>query len=212
MRAFDSDHIVRAGRAPPFHHRGTSVDALIESIMQLYRQISERLLQVRIDRSEWHSGPTPNIDIADALIARVRAYAAENMSHRQVQRLPTETAYRTFAPSHVSGADNTSLPGASPPDHARPLLPSELAERFAKEPLTGALLPPVGQQLKRRTFEYVNHALDLAKQGDAEAAETYAKLAECALKTAADFLPAEEYQTFANEVVSRVHPTDETSG
>jgi hypothetical protein len=188
------------------------VDALIESIMQLYRQISERLLQVRIDRSEWHSGPAPNIDIAEPLIARVRAYAAENMGQRQEQRLPTETAYRTFAPSHVSGEDNTSLPGASPPDDERPLLPSELAEHFAKEPRTGALLPPVGQQLKRRTFEYVNHALELAKQGDAESAETYAKLAECALRTAADYLSAEEYRTFANEVVSRVHPTDETSG
>jgi hypothetical protein len=186
------------------------MDALIESITRLYRQISERLLQARVDSARRHGGSAPKIDIAESLIARVRANATQNRSDRPERTLSTEST-SPVAPGHEGGEAISSLQGAPTPYHERPLLPNELAMQFSKEPRAGALLPAVGEQLKRRTFEYINRALELGKEGNAECAETYAKLAECALKTAADYLSEDEYLLFTQEVLSRVAPSDGTS-
>jgi hypothetical protein len=181
--------------------------SLIEVISQLYTQVSARLVQMRIDKPRSAIGSTARADIADPLIERIRKYAAENARRTDAgaspadQVVPTEGIARIAAA--MTAAKGTPVSGSSQPT------PNELALEFAKGPRAGALPPPVGEQLKKRTFEYINHALDLAKQGKVESAETCAKLAETALKAAAAYMSEEDYLAFEQEAMSRIAPPAE---
>lgn len=182
---------------------------LIEVISQLYTQVSARLVQMRIDKPTLATGSTAHADIADPLIERIRKYAAENANRTGARATPVQ-ADRIAPAEGIARIAADAMPAAgSPPAGSAQPTASELALEFAKQPRVGALPPPVGDQLKKRTFEYINHALDLAKQGNVDCAETYAKLAETALKTAAGYLPEEEYLDLEQEAMSRIMPPAE---
>ena len=151
--------------------------SLIEVISQLYVQVSARLVQLRIDKPTSATGSTANADIANPLIARIRKYAAANADRTGAGATPVDADRIAPAEGIARIAADVAPAERSPlADSAQPK-PSELALEFAREPRAGALPPPVGEQLKKRTFEYINHALELAKQGNVESAETCAKLA-----------------------------------
>ncbi len=190
---------------------GEKVDSLLKGVMQLYLQVSTRLLKLRVDKTDQNIGPVTNVDIVGPLGAQARRYAVAIQGGEISAAGPAES--NAIAPDESASdgektADRSDTP--SPAAHA-PELPSELALQFSREPRAGSLKPPMGEQLRRRTFEYVNHALQLAKQGKVESAETYAKLAQAALATASAYLSAEEYLALTREVMLRVHPESDSS-
>lgn len=180
---------------------------LIEAISQLYTQVSARLVQMRIDQPRLAAGSTAGADIADPLIERIRKYAAEHAKQTDAGTTPADRIVPAEDIAQIAGeiAPAKGAPTPGPPYPAT----NELALEFAKEPRVGALPPPVGEQLKKRTFEYINRALELAKHGKVESAETCAKLAETALKAAAVYLSEEDYLAFEQEAMARSLPPAE---
>ncbi len=190
-----------------FHGYGDRPDSLIQGILQLYFQISSRLVQFRVDRSETRAQAAADIDVAEHLIARVREHAAASAPAAGDPISPTTASDQRL---QAIGATGSRTFGAGWVGTGQPAeLGNELALHLAKGPRAGVLQPRIGEQLKRRTFGYINQALDLAKQGKLAAAETCAKLAESALKTAAGFLSPEEFHEFQREVMARVHGVDD---
>jgi hypothetical protein len=192
-------------------HLGGKVDSLLKGVMQLYLQVSTRLLELRVDKTDQKIGRVTNVDIVGPLGAQARRYAVAIQGGEISAAGPAES--NAIAPDESTSdgektADRSDTP--SPATHPTEL-PSELALQFSREPRAGSLKPPMGEQLRRRTFEYVNHALQLAKQGRVESAETYAKLAQAALATASAYLSAEEYLALTREVMLRVHPESDGS-
>ncbi len=60
------------------------------------------------------------------------------------------------------------------------------------------------EKMEAKTMEYINKAMRLAKQGNAEGAKVNAELAESALKTVIEYMSEEEYQAFRKEVENRM--------
>ena len=192
-------------------HLTGKADSLLKGVMQLYLQVSTRLLKLRVDKTDRTIGPVTNVDIVGPLGARAREFAVAIQSGAISTAGPAGSnpvASDEVTPDGEKPTDRSDRP--SPPAHPTEI-PSELALQFSREPRAGSLKPPMGEQLRRRTFEYVNHALQLAKQGKVESAETYAKLAQAALATASAYLPAEEYLALTREVMLRVHPESDGS-
>lgn len=190
---------------------GEKVDSLLKGVMQLYLQVSTRLLKLRVDKTDQKIGPVTNVDIVGPLGARAREHAVAIQSGAISTTGPAGSnpvASDESTPDDEKPTDRSDKP--SPAAHPTEI-PSELALQFSREPRAGSLKPPMGEQLRRRTFEYVNHALQLAKQGKVESAETYAKLAQAALATASAYLSAEEYLALTREVMLRVHPESDSS-
>jgi hypothetical protein len=187
------------------------VESLIKGIMQLYMQISTRLVQLRVGKSGSGSASAANIDLAGPLIARVREHAAQAARVAETRAVSGASQDASSDPSPSTREGRAGDGGPLPP-HTASTVPGELAHHLSREPRAFALQPPIGEQLKRRTFQYVNHALELANEGKVEAAETCAKLAESALKTAADYLSEEEFLAFRSEVMSRINPAEDKSG
>lgn len=178
--------------------------SLLDVISQLYLRISEKLLQVRMDQPKKQPGPVADAAIAGLLIQRVRECAAD----RAKQIAPQATAVALHDVDAEEGGPrfggSAARAGTGPAEGRAPMPPSQLALQFSKEPRVGTLQPHIGERLKQRTLEYVNHALALANQGDVEAADACARLAESALKTAADYLSESEYRKLQAEVLSRI--------
>jgi hypothetical protein len=190
---------------------GEKVDTLLKGVLQLYLQVSTRLLKLRVDKTDQKVGRVTNVDIVGPLGARAREYAVAIQSgaiSSTCQAESSPVASEESTPDGEKPTDGSDKP--SPTAHATEL-PSELALQFSREPRAGSLKPPMGEQLRRRTFEYVNHSLQLAKQGKVESAETYAKLAQAALATASAYLSAEEYLALTREVILRIHPESDGS-
>jgi len=188
------------------------VDSLIKGIMQLYMQVSTRLLQFRVDRSASTGGDAADTDVAKLLIARVREHAAESGGAGNTAASSNAAGSVRSEPSAEESAEEPMVDGADAAMQNPSALPNELSLHLARGPKAGGLRPRIGEQLKRRTFDYINQALDLAKQGKIESAETCAKLAESALRTAAEYLSAEEFLAFKNEVRSRVQRNSDEPG
>lgn len=184
------------------------MDSLIKGIMQLYMEISTRLVRLRVGKTGSGGTSAAHIDLAGPLIARVREHAAHAVSAAESNKVAGGLPGPSSDQSHPTG--EVPARGGDPlPQHTPPALPGELALHLSREPRVGGLQPPIGEQLKRRTVQYVNHALELANEGKVEAAETCAKLAESALKMAADYLSEEEFLAFKSEVMSRIIPADD---
>ncbi len=169
-------------------------------------RVSEKLLRLRMDKQEKRLGPVTSADIAGPLIQRVRECAADRA--KQIAQQATVIALHDADTEEGSPrfGGNATRAGTGPADGRAPIPPSLLALHFSKEPRVGALRPLMGEQLKRRTFEYINHALEFANEGDVEAAEACARLAESALKTAVDYLSESEYLKLQADVLSRIQP------
>jgi hypothetical protein len=191
---------------------GEKVDSLIKGIMQLYMQVSTRLLQFRVDRSASTGGEAADTDVAKLLIARVREHAADSGGAGNMTASSSAAGSVRSEASAEESADEPMVSGADAAMQNPSALPNELSLHLARGPKAGGLRPRIGEQLKRRTFDYINQALDLAKQGKIESAETCAKLAESALRTAAEYLSAEEFLAFKNEVRSRVQRNSDEPG
>lgn len=194
---------------------GEKVDSLIQGIMQLYMQVSTRLLQLRVDRSASTGAEAADTEVAELLIARVRQHAAESGSPGNRAVAPSSAGSNGSEAAAEESVDEPTasvLDAADAAEKRHAALPNELSLHLAKGPRAGGLGPRIGEQLQRRTFDYINHALDLAKQGKIESAETSAKLAESALRTAAAYLSAEEFLAFKNEVRSRIQGSSDESG
>ena len=192
-------------------HLGGRADSLLKGIMQLYLQVSTKLLKLRVDKTDRKIGPVTNVDIVGPLGARARKYAVAIRDGAISTVGPARSNPVASEESASDGEKPTDQSDRSSPATHPTELPSELALQFSREPRAGSLKPPMGEQLRRRTFEYVNHALQLAKQGKVESAETYAKLAQAALATASAYLSAEEYLALTREVMLRVHPESDSS-
>lgn len=174
------------------------MESLIQHLTTLYHEISARLLQLRVSRAQIHPAAT-EAGLLDALVERLQAVATAG-----AREAGTAQGGPRAGADAVKGAEAAVSPGRAP--GAGPPLPpiGERPPNLSREPGAAGLHPPLATQLQRQTLRYVGEALDLARQGRADLAESCARYAESSLRLAAQHLPAEEYEGFRDQVLARL--------
>lgn len=161
----------------------SDLSALIGSLQELYYKIATLRQQHRLERKAVATTGSAGIRIAQALRTHIDAIP-RNHATTPFSALDTtpETSIRPEHPNRTSNAAS----GAS-----------------ASEELTGWLrehrhAPPceanLGQEVMARAAEHINQAMSLCRQGNSQAARMHADLAENAVKTAAQYMPADEFR------------------
>jgi hypothetical protein len=176
--------------SPPRQGHAHDLAGLIESLQRLLHRVGSLLWESRL--SDAH-GPNPSAEVAIAqrLSSHLERTIKDADSHWSTVP-PEEGAEETGEVHRTSRAPlaEGSKAGGSPAPIRRT---SSLN-----------LEPRVGEQLQRRTIDYINTSLRMARYGDKAGAKLHAELAENAMRTAVQYLSAEEFQDFKTSVEGRL--------
>jgi hypothetical protein len=183
-----SDH----GRRGPW---SGDLGALIEALRRLSLQLGDVLLNHRLRPVNHRRARDDGADIRSAI-------------DRRLQRAGSQ-ANRPGA-----GATDTDpgAPGVAPPDtDARdapfPAVQSSDLSSHLRGP--GGVHLQLGESLQATTSEHVNKPSLAARRGDAAGARLHADLAQSAMRSASEHMPAAEYAAFKHSVAQWLQGLDE---
>ena len=176
-------------------HHGHDLTSLIEAMQRLMHTIGSLAWASRLHDAGQNTGASAEVAIADRL------------SHHLERTAQDADLWSTLPPQ-----DGNLEP--SQRRTTRPIaegVPSGTQVPPPRRTAAPAAQPRVGEQLQRRTLDYINNSLRLARYGDKAGAKLNAELAENAMKTAAQYLPAAEFHEFRHRVEERLHNLDDNS-
>ncbi len=188
------------GSEPDNHKRGVLIDeisALLQALQSLYLQVSSRLLHLRLGDPSANpgNGAADPVNIAGTLGEHLERQAAEAKDRGDAQH--ADAAGREHAQAHpLSARDRDGRPYNAPS--------GERPKHFHGRGPAADLQPHMREKMQANTLEHINKALRLAREGNAEGAKLHAQLAEHAMQTAGDYMPPEQYQSFREEVETRL--------
>jgi len=174
------------------------LNALLDSLLNLQMQISSMLLSSRMRSFKPSNNARNGTDIAEQLKDKIAHTVTESKTSGHASEIPSSNSIRRDKAAPAGSAVHTKQ--SSPELRLFIGLSNSLSKRVAAHKIQ----PSMTEKMEAKTMEYINKAMRLAKQGNAEGAKVNAELAESALKTVIEYMPEEEYQAFTKEVENRM--------
>ncbi|MCB1787250.1 MAG: hypothetical protein H6955_19310 [Chromatiaceae bacterium] len=169
-----------ASESPPHGH----LRDLIDFLHHLLLTVTSHMWHRRI-RDKTTGEPKDKHEIWQKLAIHIEEMPVE-------ERPATAHAAETSKPAGA-GLDASSV-NVSPQTPER----GELGRYYVQKTIAGH--PHIEETLKANTFEHINIACRIARQGNKKGAKVRIRLAEDAMHTASRFLSDQAYEDFRNEV------------
>ncbi len=171
------------------------LSGLLDTLHGLYLQISGRLLHQRLQSHDAES-PGRDVNIEEGLGRRLAEVAARAPEEAAGSDASASRPERTFE-RHRRAVPRTSGGTLSG-------LRSKLTGGFRRRVGTQSQLY-LAEKMQASTWEHINKAQLLARQGKLESARMHAGLAENAMETASRYMGDEEYAAFKSSVEERIN-------
>jgi hypothetical protein len=155
---------------------------LRSTLLKLYQQLINKLTAPRVEASQ----SPPSNDTGADLVERLHVYIT--------LRPPAKDA-NLSAIIHANKVSMTTRPEPSLTD--RPVLtavPNSFSQALSERHSTDLADNTAGHKLVQSTLDHLHTSIRCAKAGDTESARLHARIMNCALKEAANYVSEGEYQ------------------
>ena len=176
------------------HRPFIDFSSLLDALTSLYMRIGGRLLHGRMSSGE-NTGQVRETDIEAKLERRLHDVSARAMEEQD----------RSSAASSGEPADIQPSTSEPAPNKRGKLgrLGKRLVSGLSRRPTVQSQLH-LSEKMQASTWEHINKAQLLARQGKMESARMHAGLAESAMRTAARYMGEDEYSAFEKDVEARI--------
>ncbi len=174
------------------------LNALLDALLNLQTQISSMLLSSRMQSFKPSDNARNGTDIAEQLKDKIAHAVTESRTSGHASEVPSSNSIR----QDKAAPDGSAAPTKQSSPELRLFI--GLSNSLSKRVATHKIQPRMTKKMEAKTMEYINKAMRLAKQGNAEGAKVNAELAESALKTVIEYMSEEECQAFKKEVENRM--------
>ena len=174
-----------------------SLQKLIDELRNLYQRVSSVWLEQRLERGANGGGDASDLTLAKQLYDHIDTYPADTIP---------ETVSSTVS-NDPAGSDEippARTVGANPPATETPLTANDLSDWISHAARESVSERHIADKLEATARSHINSALRLARQGKKQEAKIHADLAENAVKTAADYMSAESFQSFKTFLQERL--------
>jgi len=172
---------------------------LIDILQDLRLQISSKLLDKRMQPSNFSGDEEYSVDISQTL----KDYIDTNLSDQvQAEKIPGNPQQGSAEPPAEAISANTKPKTTPPSDALAP--PSELSGYLNEQAVGHEFAHHMGEKMRITTLEHINRTVQLAKQGNREGAYIHVELTENAMRLAREYMSETEFEVFQNEVKERV--------
>lgn len=169
-------------------NKNNDFSSLLNKLQDLYSRIVSIILTTRL--ASYQNNNNHNLDIENKLIEKINKIRVNNKS--------THNTLLKETPKNKEQHDSTSSLDYTSKVSTRTL--SDLAKYFKSKAIGSELNLEMSEKLKKSTWEHIHNSIRFAHLGDDTAAKINAGIANNALKEAAHFMSAEEFQLFYNEI------------
>lgn len=171
---------------------------LIDTLRGLYSKMASRAWSKRLQNHRRDG--VVEIDITADLFDRIHQL---KQAHPDKPPAVEVTTSSPTVPSitHPEPSTPHQSPERSPTTSAEP---GALSEYFESGRADSELIPELGAELRKRTWEHIHTALRMARQGDVDAAKLHAVLANAAFAEAAHYMTNDDTVEFATKIKNKL--------